>query len=53
MYQVIKAILRDPEDTTQISLLYSNRHDEDILLREELEALANNNPDRFKVRIQT
>ena len=40
MYQVIKAVLNDPFDETNIKLLYVNRHVEDILLREELDQLA-------------
>jgi nitrate reductase (NAD(P)H) len=39
-YQVIKAVLKDPEDTTQLSLLYANQTEDDILLREELDELA-------------
>ncbi|EFJ43675.1 nitrate reductase [Volvox carteri f. nagariensis] len=46
-YAVIKAALRDPEDKTQISLVFANNTEEDILLREELDELANNHPDRF------
>lgn len=40
MYQVIKAILKNPEDKTQIKLLYANRTVDDILLYDELETLA-------------
>ncbi|KXZ49738.1 hypothetical protein GPECTOR_20NIT1 [Gonium pectorale] len=46
-YAVIKAALRDPQDATQLSLLYANNSESDILLREELDELANNHPDRF------
>ncbi|KAJ9531496.1 hypothetical protein QJQ45_015040 [Haematococcus lacustris] len=49
MYQVIKAVLKDMEDTTQMSLLYANLGESDILLRTELDALAAAHPDRFKV----
>lgn len=37
MYQVIRAIVSDPEDQTQICLLYSNRNEGDIMLRKELD----------------
>lgn len=47
--QVIKAVLKDPEDTTQLSLLYANVSPDDILLREELDALAAAHPDRLRV----
>lgn len=40
IYQVIKAILKDPEDTTEMYLVYANRTEADILLREELDAWA-------------
>jgi len=40
MYQVIRAILDDPTDPTKIHLLFANRSEEDILLKEELEEAA-------------
>lgn len=49
MYQVIKAILKDDQDTTSMSLLFANQTEDDILLRGELEHLASENPGRFKV----
>lgn len=39
-YQVVKAIYKDPDDTTEVSLLYANQTDNDILMREELEKMA-------------
>lgn len=48
-YAVIKAALRDPADTTRLSLVFANNTEDDILLREELDELANNHPDRFHV----
>ncbi|KAK9720620.1 NADH-cytochrome b5 reductase [Basidiobolus ranarum] len=47
MYQIIRGILRNPEDKTKISLIYANRSEEDILLRQELESLAKNHADQF------
>lgn len=41
-YQIIKAILKDPEDKTEIYLVYANRSENDILLRDELDSWANN-----------
>jgi len=49
MFQLIQAILKDKEDKTQISLIFANIGEEDILLRKELEALRDANPDRFKL----
>lgn len=45
--QVIKAVLKDPEDDTQLSLLYANQSPDDILLLDELQELAKD--PRFKV----
>jgi NAD(P)H-flavin reductase len=36
-------------NTTKITLLYGNRYEHDILLRDRLEKLAKSNPTRFKV----
>jgi NAD(P)H-flavin reductase len=36
----MKAVFRDPEDLTEIHLLYANQTEEDILMREELDAMA-------------
>jgi len=49
MYQLIKKILRDPDDESRISLLYASKSEDDILLRRELDILADGSPDRFKV----
>jgi len=40
MYQVIKSILDNPQDQTRVSVLFGNKSEEDILMREELEAAA-------------
>lgn len=40
MLQVCKRILENPEDKTQVTLLYANVTEKDILLREELDAMA-------------
>eukprot|EP01059_Diplonema_ambulator_P035530 TRINITY_DN838_c0_g2_i1.p1 TRINITY_DN838_c0_g2~~TRINITY_DN838_c0_g2_i1.p1 ORF type:complete len:378 (+),score=135.78 TRINITY_DN838_c0_g2_i1:52-1134(+) len=49
MLQVIRAVLSDPEDTTKVSLLFSNRRYRDILMKAELDDLAKRFPDRFNV----
>ena len=38
--QVIKAVLRDLEDKTKLSLIFGNLSKDDILLYEELKAMA-------------
>ncbi|URE21769.1 hypothetical protein MUK42_05559 [Musa troglodytarum] len=40
VYQVIQAVLRDPEDRTEMHLVYANRSEDDILLRDELDGWA-------------
>lgn len=42
--------MKNPADTTEISFIYANVKEQDILLREELDTLAKENPKRFKVR---
>lgn len=49
MYQVIRAICEDERDTTEVSLIYANRTEEDILLREELDTFARRYPKNFRV----
>ncbi|KAE8652087.1 hypothetical protein Csa_018542 [Cucumis sativus] len=48
IYQVVQAILKDPEDETEMFVVYANRSEEDILLREELETWAKEN-ERLKI----
>ncbi|RDX54486.1 hypothetical protein OH76DRAFT_1461500 [Lentinus brumalis] len=48
-WQLIHAVLSDPNDHTCMSLLDSNKTFGDILLREELQKYADENPDRFKI----
>lgn len=49
MFQVIRAICEDDHDTTQVSLIYANRSEQDILLRKELDTFARRYPKNFKV----
>lgn len=49
MYQVIQAVLEDPEDLTEMHLVYANRSEDDILLQEELDGWASRRPGQFKV----
>ncbi|KAJ5673277.1 Cytochrome b5 [Penicillium longicatenatum] len=50
MYQLIRAICDEETDSTQISLLYANNTEEDILLRQELDAFAKKYPNKFQVQ---
>ena len=48
--QIIEQALRDPEDKTRFSMLYANVEHEEILLKDRLDALAAQHPERFRVR---
>ena len=48
MYQVANAILKDPTDQTELRLIFANVSADDILIQEELDAVAKQYP-RFKV----
>ncbi|XP_010538973.1 PREDICTED: nitrate reductase [NADH] 2-like [Tarenaya hassleriana] len=49
VYQIIQAVLKDPEDDTECYLVYANKTEDDILLREELNEWSKKYPDRLKV----
>jgi len=52
MFQLIRAICEDEHDTTEVSLVYGNRSETDILLRNELETYARRYPGSFKLWYQ-
>lgn len=49
MLQLIHHILKDPEDKTNMALLFANQTEEDILMRPELEEAVSSAPDRLRV----
>ena len=49
MLQIIRAALKNPQDPTRLSLIYANVNYEDILLKKELDELADKYPSRFRV----
>jgi cytochrome-b5 reductase len=49
MLQLIREILKHPDDPTKISLLFANQTEADILLKEELDSLAAEHNNRFRV----
>lgn len=49
MYQLIQGVLKNPADRTRITLVFGVNSKEDVLLREELNALKSQYPDRFNV----
>lgn len=48
MYQLTRAIFKNPEDKTKVTLVFGNVKEEDILLKHEFEELENNYPQRFR-----
>ncbi|KAI1317356.1 NADH-cytochrome b5 reductase [Mortierella claussenii] len=48
MLQIIRAVLKNPADKTQINFIFANVTEEDILLRAELDLLSKKHP-QFKV----
>ncbi|GMY23543.1 NADH--cytochrome b5 reductase 1-like [Fagus crenata] len=49
MFQLIRAILENPKDKTNVHLIYANVTLDDILLKKEIDAFASKFPNSFKV----
>ncbi|KAL0273059.1 UNVERIFIED_CONTAM: hypothetical protein PYX00_005824 [Menopon gallinae] len=49
MYQLIKHVTRDSKDSTQLALLFANQTERDILIRKELDDIAQSHPSKFRV----
>lgn len=49
IFQVLRAAMKNKKDSTTCLVIDGNRVEEDILCREELEAMAEGNPDRCKI----
>ena len=45
--KIIHQVLNDPKDNCQLSLIYANKTEDDILVREELEEFAAKFPKQF------
>ncbi len=48
MYQLIRAVMKNPDDKTKIVLITANIKEEDVLLKREFEELERHNPLRFR-----
>ncbi|KAF1914171.1 hypothetical protein BDU57DRAFT_284308 [Ampelomyces quisqualis] len=48
MWQTARAIFKNPEDKTKVTLVFGNISEEDILLKKEWEELENTYPRRFR-----
>jgi len=49
MLQLVRQVMKENGDKTELSLLFANQTENDILLRPELEDIAAEYPDRFKL----
>ena len=49
MFQLIRAICEDDTDLTEVSLIYANRTEANVLLLDRLDAFARKYPKNFKV----
>jgi cytochrome-b5 reductase len=49
MLQVTHQILKNPDDKTQVTLIFANQTPEDILLKDRIDSWAAKYPDKFKV----
>ncbi|ERF70802.1 hypothetical protein EPUS_08989 [Endocarpon pusillum Z07020] len=49
LFQLVRAICEDPTDGTRVSLVYCNRSEKDILLREKLDRFAKKSNGSFEV----
>ncbi|PMD47365.1 hypothetical protein L207DRAFT_478405 [Hyaloscypha variabilis F] len=49
IFQVLRAVLKDPEDKTRCLVLDGNRLEEDILCKEDLDGLIKGNEDRCRL----
>jgi cytochrome-b5 reductase len=49
LFQLVRILLDDPEDATKIHLLSINRHESDILMKDELDQLTKDYPHRLSV----
>lgn len=48
MYQLLRGIFKNPEDKTQVTLIFGNVTEEDILLKNKFDELENTYPQRFR-----
>ncbi|XP_075043585.1 NADH-cytochrome b5 reductase 2 [Mixophyes fleayi] len=49
MLQLIRHITKDPSDNTKCYLIFANQTEDDILLRTELDVVAKEHPNQFKL----
>ena len=49
MLQVIQSVLTDPDDDTELSLIYANKTEDDIIVKDMLDQMAANSDGQFRV----
>lgn len=49
MLQLIRHITKDPNDKTKLKLIFANQTEKDILVRKELEEVAEKYPEQFQL----
>ncbi|KAJ1940206.1 hypothetical protein FBU59_003881 [Linderina macrospora] len=49
MYQLINRVVNDRDDKTRITLVFANKTKDDVFLKDQLDQLAAQHPDKFKV----
>jgi cytochrome-b5 reductase len=49
MYQLIQSIVENPDDNTELHLLFANQSEDDILMRQELEDFRDNHSEQLKL----
>lgn len=49
LFQILQEIANDPKDTTKVDLFYGSNTPEDVLIKEEVEALIAKKPGQLKV----
>lgn len=49
LFQILQEIASNPKDTTKVDLFYGNNTPEDVLIKDEIDALVAKKPGQFKV----
>jgi NAD(P)H-flavin reductase len=49
MLQIARDVFKNSSENTKISLLFANKSEEDILLRDEIEKMKTDHPEQFNV----
>ena len=50
LYQLLYEVTKNPEDKTKVQLFYGNKSEDDILIKKELDEIANKHKDQVEVQ---